>query len=200
MTQMRMIATTLDEAAATATPVRQPDTGYELSTAYAIQDELIGLRLARGERMTGIKLGFTSQAKREQMGVDDVIFGRLTDGMHIPDGGEINISSYIHPRAEPEVAFLLGQHITDPTSTDLQVAVAGVAAGIEVIDSRYHDFRFSLADVVADNTSAAGFAIGPWQAMTPDLANRGVVFSLDGHPARVGSTAAILGEDRKSVV
>ena len=96
-----------------------------------------------------------------QMGVDEVIWGRLTDAMRVPDGGTVDAGGFIHPRVEPEVAFLLDR-LPEPGETvgDFADAVRAVAPAIELIDSRYADFSFSLPDVIADNTSAAAFVVG----------------------------------------
>lgn len=163
-----------------------------IDDAYAVQEALVGLRQAKGERLTGVKLGFTSKAKMAQMGVSEVIVGRLTDAMRIGNGAELDLSDFIHPRAEPEVAFRLSRHVDpdDPT-TDIESCVDAVAPAIEVIDSRFQDFRFTFTDVVADNTSAAGYAVGAWRPLS-DVANRAVRLRTPQREA-VGSTAAILG-------
>lgn len=185
------LAETLDSAARDRRPLPGGGSGLkDTDEAYAVQEALIGLRLARGERLTGFKLGFTSLAKMRQMGVADLIHGRLTDRMEIADGGRLDVSGLIHPRVEPEVAFLLGDTLRP--GADPMAAVVAVAPALEVIDSRYDGFRFSLPEVIADNTSASGYAIGPWHA-PGDLGNLGVLLELDGRPAETGSTAAILG-------
>ncbi|MEU3342713.1 4-oxalocrotonate decarboxylase [Streptomyces sp. NPDC006668] len=163
-----------------------------IDDAYAVQEALVGLRQARGERLTGVKLGFTSKAKMAQMGVSEVIVGRLTDAMRIGDGAELDLSDFIHPRVEPEVAFRLSEHVDldDPT-TDIASRVDAVAPAIEIIDSRYQDFRFTVTDVVADNTSAAGYVVGTWRPLS-DVANKAVRLRTPQREA-VGSTAAILG-------
>lgn len=216
MTAAAAFAAALDRAQRTATPITNlaPGAPIGLGTAYAAQHALIARRLARGERVTGVKLGFTSRAKAAQMGVDDVIIGTLTDAMRIEDGGTFDVRSAIHPRIEPEVAYLLGVDL-DPLDDgpagadgspgakgpDPFAAIAAVAPALEVIDSRYRDFRFSLDDVVADNASAAAYAIGPWRR--PDdagpLGNRAVRLELDGRLAQTGSTSAILGDPARAV-
>ncbi|MFI6523375.1 2-keto-4-pentenoate hydratase [Streptomyces uncialis] len=191
------LAESLDTAALDARPLPGGGSGLtDTAEAYAVQDALIARRLARGERLTGVKLGFTSIAKMRQMGVDDLIHGRITDRMEIPDGGLHDISGLIHPRVEPEVAFLLGATLRP--GGDPAAAVAAVAPALEIIDSRYDGFRFSLPEVIADNTSAAGYVVGPWSAPR-DLANLGVLLELDGRPAQTGSTAAILGHPLRAL-
>ncbi|MFI6226506.1 2-keto-4-pentenoate hydratase [Micromonospora echinospora] len=183
-------AAVLDGAQRSARAVPQfGDTlGPDVADAYAVQADLVRRRLDRGERLVGLKLGLTSRAKMLQMGVTDVIWGRLTDAMRIPDGGAVDLGTHIHPKVEPEVAFLVEGG-----------RAAAVAPAVEVIDSRYVDFRFTLPEVVADNTSAAGFVVGAWQPVTPEVANLGVLLEIDGRVAQVGSTAAILGDPRRAV-
>jgi 2-oxo-3-hexenedioate decarboxylase len=196
------IAATLDAAARDARPTAQLDAGLTLADAYEVQARSVALRRARGERPIGYKLGFTSRAKMAQMGLDEVIWGRLTDAMVVADGGTAGASRFIHPRVEPEVCFLLGDDLAG-TVTPLTAlrALAGVAPALEVIDSRYRDFKFSLADVVADNCSAAAIVVGPWSDPTAvPVANLGLVLEVDGRPVQVGSTAAILGDPLRSLV
>jgi 2-oxo-3-hexenedioate decarboxylase len=155
--------------------------------AYDVQEELIERRVRRGERLVGLKMGLTSKAKMAQVGVNEMIWGRLTDAMWVRDKDSLSLKDFIHPRIEPEVAFLVsGGEIT------------GVAPALEVIDSRYADFKFTLPDVIADNTSAAAFVVGPWSHVPSNLDNLGVLLEVDGEVVQVGSTAAILGDPRRA--
>jgi 2-oxo-3-hexenedioate decarboxylase len=196
------LARTLDDAARTATPTDQLGDGLALKNAYRVQARSIALRHARGERRAGYKLGFTSRAKMAQMGLHEVIWGRLTDAMIVADGGEAAAERFIHPRVEPEVCFLVGAPLEGTvTALAAMEALAGVAPALEVIDSRYRDFKFSLADVVADNCSAAAIVVGPWSdPAAVDVANLGLLLEIDGVAARIGSTAAILGHPVRSLV
>ncbi|MFF9349724.1 2-keto-4-pentenoate hydratase [Streptomyces sp. NPDC014734] len=175
------------------TPSLADDHELDIDDAYAVQSALLALREARGERITGVKLGFTSKAKMAQMGVSEVIVGRLTDAMRIADGGEVDLARFIHPKVEPEVAYRIRRDVDpdDPT-TDIESCVDAMAPAVEIIDSRYRDFRFTYTDVVADNTSAAGYAIGPWRPVV-SASNRAVLLRT-GAAEAVGSTAAILGD------
>jgi 2-oxo-3-hexenedioate decarboxylase len=195
------LARTLDEAAGGARATAQLPAGLSLQDAYEVQARSVARRLARGERRAGYKLGFTSRAKMVQMGLHEVIWGRLTDAMVVADGAGVPAARFIHPRVEPEVCFLLGEPL-EGTVTPLQAmrALAGVAPALEVIDSRYRDFKFSLPDVVADNCSAAAIVVGPWSDPTRDVANLGLLLEVDGRPAQLGSTAAILGHPVRSLV
>lgn len=151
------LASALDEAQRNARPIAQFSTEKKpvaLADAYAIQAAASARHLRRGERRRGAKLGFTSRAKAAQMGVFDVICGRLTDAILLPDGGMVDLARFIHPRVDPEVAFLLAKPLRYPISpAEAWAAVGGVAPELEIIDSRYENFKFSLADVVADDCS-----------------------------------------------
>ncbi|GAB3219130.1 hypothetical protein GCM10027452_40830 [Micromonospora halotolerans] len=187
------IAEKLGAAADTATAIPQlaAETGLDVDAAYAVQAALLQRRLDRGERLVGLKMGLTSKAKMAQVGVDEVIWGRLTDAMRVPDGGTVDVAGFIHPRVEPEVAFLLDR-LPEPGEPigAFTEAVRAVAPALELIDSRYANFTFSLPDVVADNTSAAAFVVGPWSPVPDGLDNLGVLLEIDGRAAQVGSTAA----------
>lgn len=182
-------AALLDEAAlrSKAIPQLTSSGGLGVDEAYAIQGELIGRRVAREERVVGLKMGLTSKAKMAQVGVSEVIWGRLTDGMRVREGGSVSVSRFIHPRIEPEVAFLVRGN-----------EIAAVAPALEIIDSRYADFKFTLPDVVADNASAAAFVVGAWLPVPSGLDNLGVLLEGDGKVVQVGSTAAILGDPRRA--
>ncbi|MDT4918436.1 MAG: 2-oxo-3-hexenedioate decarboxylase [Pseudonocardiales bacterium] len=186
----------LDAAQRDVRAVDQLDLGPDLEAAYEIQRELIDRRLARGERLVGCKLGFTSQAKMTQMGVSEIIVGRLTDAMQVDDAAGVALSRFIHPRIEPEIAFRLGRDVI--SGGDMADCVDAVAPALEIIDSRYRDFRFSLPDVIADNTSAAAFVVGEWQPMR-DVADLPVRLLVDGIEVEAGSTAAILGHPLRAL-
>lgn len=185
----------LSDAARSARAVPQPSQEPSLITAYAVQAQMLADAEAVGARLVGAKLGFTSRAKMEQMGVDKVIAGFLLDSHHVPAGGTVDRSALIHPRVEPEIAFRIGRDVApDAPAEELLDSVDGVAAALEVIDSRYRDFRFRLGDVIADNTSAARFAVGAWRPVPDDLSDLAVTMTFEDEPVASGSTAAILGD------
>lgn len=191
----------LDHAARTATAVPQFACGaFDIDTAYAIQRSSIAQRLGRGECLVGLKMGFTSRAKMEQMNVHDMICGHLTDQMLVEDGDTISLTDYVHPRVEPEIAFLLKRTIAGKLSPMQALdAVAAVAPALEIIDSRYQDFRFSLEDVVADNSSSSSFVVGNWNRPDTDISNLGMIVEVDGKIQSIGSSAAILGNPLRSL-
>lgn len=192
----------VDAAAQNAQAISQfPDDAFDIETAYRIQAASIQRRLERGEARTGIKMGFTSRAKMQQMGVHDLIWGRLTDAMMIAEGDEVSMDRFVHPRVEPEVAFLLGDDLQGAmTMAEAMSCVEAVAPALEIIDSRYENFRFSLADVIADNASSSGYVVGPWCAPEESIANLGILLNINGQTRQFGSTAAILGNPWRSLV
>ncbi len=196
------LAKSLDDAAVLARPVPQFASGtFDLTQAYEIQRSSIARRVARADRVRGIKLGFTSRAKMMQMGVSDLIWGWLTESMIEEEGGSVDLRRYIHPRVEPEVCFLTRRTIDRPiTALEALDYIEAVAPALEIIDSRYENFKFTLEDVVADNCSSAGLVVGAWSRGFHALSNAGVTVSFNGRPVLAGSTAAILGNPLRSLV
>lgn len=184
----------LDDAQRAATAVAQLPDSLDLDAAYAVQRKVIACRVQRGERVVGAKLGFTSAAKMAQTGVHEIIAGTLTDAMRFADGASISLGGLIHPRIEPEVAFRVCAALpAEDPAADALAYVDAIAPALEIIDSRYRDFRFRLSDVVADNASSAAFVIGEWQPIS-DVRDRKVMLRVDGAVVESGSTADILGD------
>lgn len=197
------LAKRVDQAARSAQPIQQlsADCAFDLTDAYAIQEASIRRREDRGESVIGVKLGFTSKAKMEQMGVHDMIWGRLTDAMHVADGAQLSMTNLIHPRAEPEICFRVCKPINRVISrAELPGFIDGVASAIEVIDSRYEHFKFSLEDVIADNCSSAAFVVGPWQDPATHIKRLDISLLINGQVVHAGSTDAILGDPWESVI
>ncbi|OPA90921.1 4-oxalocrotonate decarboxylase [Pseudomonas fluorescens] len=202
-TNIAHIAKALDQAARKAEALSQfsTQTPFSLEEAYQIQRASMQHRYDAGERMIGLKLGFTSRAKMIQMGVDSLIWGWLTDAMLEEDGGLVDLSRFIHPRAEPEVCFLTRKTIDRPlTQLEAIDYLEAVAPAIEIIDSRYQAFKFTLEDVVADNCSSSGLVVGAWSRDFANLANAGVLMRINGRVVQAGSTAAILGHPLRGLV
>lgn len=185
------------------TKITDDHPGMDWDDAYAIQDEILRRKLARGARVVGLKAGLTSHAKMKQMGVDTPVFGFLVDSFCVPEGAEVKIKELIHPKVEPEIAFVLKRALRGPGCHIGAVLAATdfVLPGIEVIDSRYRDFKFDLKSVVADNTSAVRFVVGG-RAMRPDqvdLRTLGVVMEKNGQIVSIGAGAAVLGHPAAAV-
>jgi 2-oxo-3-hexenedioate decarboxylase len=203
MSSLVQAAEIVDEAARTAQAIAQFTESGPLSVedAYAIQALSMERRFARGEKLAGVKMGLTSRAKMAQVGVDEVIWGRLTDAMRLEEGGALSKKRYVHPRIEPELAFLIKRELSGAVSpAEALSAVEAIAPAMEIIDSRYRDFKFALPDVIADNSSSSGFVVGGWNRPDQDFANLGIVLEVDGRPTQIGSTAAILGHPIRSLV
>lgn len=191
VTDLYALAERLHRAAVERTPLPglTDDGELNLDTAYEVQRILVARRLSAGEWQVGLKMGLTNRVRMAQLGVSQPVWGRLTSGMRVPDGGEVSVDRLIDPWVEPEVAFRL----------DGRGRPVAAAAALEVLDSRYADPRSSLPEVVADNASAAVFVVGPWGPLPSNPENLGVLLEVDGEVVETGSTAAILGDPRRSL-
>ena len=185
------------------TKITDQHPGMDWDDAYAVQDEILRRKLARGARVVGFKAGLTSHAKMKQMGVDTPVFGFLVDEFVVPEGSEIKTSELIHPKVEPEICFVTRSELRGPGCHIGAVLAACdfVLPGIEVIDSRYRDFKFDLKSVVADNTSASRFVVGGRiaSARELDLRTLGIVLEKNGEPVAFGAGAAVLGHPAAAV-
>ncbi|QYO75632.1 2-keto-4-pentenoate hydratase [Devosia salina] len=194
-------AALLDDAAREARGMDQLGLDASVAEAYDIQRRSMARREARGERLIGIKMGLTSRAKMAQVNITEVIWGQLTDAMVVENGGTMDASRFGQPRAEPEIAFRLGKSLSGVvTELEAWAAIEGVAPAVEILDSRFRNFKFNLADAIADNCSAAGLVVGPWTAPGVDFSNLGMCMSIDGRPVGIGSSAAILGHPIRTLV
>lgn len=171
--------------------------GDALAAAYAVQQHVVALRIERGARLVGRKIGLTSRAVQKQLGVDSPDFGALFADMAIGDGEEIDTSRLIQPKVEAEIALVLERDLRHEKHTvaDLIGATAYLLPSIEVVDSRIADWKIALLDTVADNASASRFVLGtrPVSLANVDLADCGMVMERRGEQASVGAGAACLG-------
>ncbi|GAC18699.1 2-oxo-3-hexenedioate decarboxylase [Paraglaciecola arctica] len=178
-----------------------PDMSYE--DAFDIQWEIRRRKEARGNKIVGMKMGLTSWAKMKQMGVENPCYGFLADYFSVPDGGEIKFDELIHPKIEAELAFVTKKTLKGPGVhiADVLAATDFVMPAVEVIDSRYKDFKFDLKSVIADNSSSTRFVTGGRMkpASELDLKNLGVVMEVNGEVVEVGAGAAVLGHPAASV-
>ncbi|MCE0764535.1 fumarylacetoacetate hydrolase family protein [Pseudonocardia kujensis] len=192
----RLAKATADRTAITKLTDEFPE--LDLPTGYLVQREL---RAAAGP-IAGWKLGLTSRAKQAQVGVTDPIHGFLPAAAALDVGAPLDTAEHIQPRCEPEIVFILGRDLAGPhvTAADVVTASSGVAVGIEVLDSRYLDYQFTTADVVADNTSASRFVVGtPVSPAGIDLRLVGVVLEHNGQVVATASGAASLGHPAGAV-
>ena len=175
----------------------------DLADGYAVQAELLRRWQAAGRRLTGYKGGLTSKAKMVQMGLDTPVFGVLIGDTCVADGGVIDMAELIHPKVEAEIAFVTSRDLSGEVSIDEVLdATEIVLPAIEVIDSRFKDFKFDIQSVVADNTSAARYVVGgaPRRPAGLDLALLGVVMERNGELVGTAAGAAVMGHPAASVV
>lgn len=203
---IRQLASHLEQAELTAKDVvkitdAHPDMDFE--DAYAIQYAIRESKLARGQKFAGLKMGLTSRAKMNQMGVDTPIFGFLMDYMARGDSEQISVDELIHPKIEPEIAFITRADLRGPGCHigDVLGATDFVVPAMEIIDSRYRDFKFDLKSVIADNTSSSRFVAGgrAEDLRKLDLRTLGVVLEKNGEVVATGAGAAVLGHPASSV-
>jgi 2-oxo-3-hexenedioate decarboxylase len=198
---VREVAASLLATESERAPLSEDWPDLDVDTAYAIQDEALRQRRARGETLIGVKLGLTSRAKQQRMGIDSPLLAWLTDAMVLPAG--VPVPQLIHPRAEPELVFVLGRRLSGPgvTAATALAAVDRVYGGMEVIDSRYADYRFTLPDAVADNGSSACFGLGPI-GLPPaqlDLSLEAALLEVDGQIVDTATGAAVQGHPAEAL-
>jgi 2-keto-4-pentenoate hydratase len=196
----------LDTAERTRIPIQpltetQPD--LTPATAYAIQGAWLERKLAAGGRLAGRKVGLTSRAMQQQLGVGEPDFGFLLQAMLVPSGGTLQRSDLLQPRVEPEIAFWLAADLRGPgvTATDVLAATRGVSAALEIVDSRIADWRIKLADTIADNGSSARAVIGERVVSVADLdlAAEAVALTRNGDVVGRGTGADVLGHPAEAV-
>ena len=175
----------------------------DVADGYAVQAELCRRWQAAGRRLTGYKGGLTSKAKMVQMGLDTPVFGVLMGDTCVPDGGVVDMTQLIHPRVEAEIAFVTSAELSGDVSIDeVLAATEFVLPAIEVIDSRFKDFKFDVQSVIADNTSAARYVVGgsPRRPDGLNLRLLGVVMERNGELVGTAAGAAVMGHPAASVV
>lgn len=196
----------LIEAARSRTAIRPitdevPDLDHD--TAYGIQDAVVRSRVDAGAVVVGAKLGLTSIAKQRQMKVAEPLYGFLTDDMQIDTGQVLDCARFIQPRCEPEIAFLLGRDLSGPQVTAAHVLAATelVFPAVDVLDSRFTGYAFTITDVIADNSSCAGFVLGG-TGVSPvgvDWRLVGCALEHNGRLVATAAGAAVLGHPAASV-
>lgn len=197
------IAARLDTAWRTRVPIAplsESDGVTDAATAYAIQTHWTGMRLARGEKIAGRKIGLTSQAVQQQLGVSEPDYGTLwQSSFYAAKAGkaEMPAGDFMQPRLEGEIAFLIGKRLAGPGlgAADVIAATEACALGVEIVASRIADWKIKLADTIADNASYGGFTLGPWdkRLRDADLAALELQIEHNGAPAGRGLGAAVLG-------
>jgi len=185
-------------------PLTQTFGEFTLEQAYQIQLRQVEQWQRDGRVIKGHKVGLTSLAMRRQIGVDQSDYGHLTDAMFHLDSEPIDLSRYLQPRIEPEVAFVLGKDLAGPgvTTADAAAAVTFVLPALELIDSRIRDWKITLVDTVADNASSGGLILGnsPHPLAGLDLALGGCLLAKNGRIADTGAGGAVLGHPLNALV
>lgn len=206
MTQPNHVAAAIALRAAyaegTIPPMRQWLDPVDIAGAYAVQAINTRFWEAQGRRIVGRKAGLTAKAVQVQLGVDQPDFGVLFDDMEIKDGGTLDPAKCLQPKAEAEIAFVLGADLLDPNTTAEMAgaAVATVHAALEIVDSRIADWKIAFADTVADNGSSAFYILSaqgkPLAGL--DIYSAGMVMEVNGQIASLGAGAAALGHPLKA--
>ena len=187
-------------------PLSESESLEDVDQAYEIQTKWSELRLSRGERIIGRKIGLTSFAMQEQLGVDEPDYGSLWDSRYFPAQGgraEMPAEAFLQPFLEGELAFLIGRALAGPDIT-LQEALAAtdaLAVAVEVVDSRIEDWNIKLPDTIADNASYGGFTTGPWSRSLreTDLRTVGMLINQSGSRVAEGMGSASLGHPAEAV-
>jgi len=195
------LAARLAKAAADRAPIpplSDERPGLDAAAGYAIQ----ALAREQAGPLAGWKLGVTSRAKQAQAGIHEPVRGFLARASALDLGEPLVAGELIQPRAEPEIVFILGRDLFGPavTAADVLAATVGVATGIEILDSRYQDYRFTMPDVIADNASAGRFVVGtPVSPDGIDLRLAGVVLEHNGEVVATAAGGAALGHPAAAV-
>jgi 2-keto-4-pentenoate hydratase len=175
----------------------------DVDTAYAVQQAQVRRWTAEGRRPVGAKIGLTSRAVQENLGVYQPDFGVLFADMAVPDGAEVDLGRLLQPRVEAEIAFVLGADLPyeQVTVADVIHATDHLLPAIEIVDSRVAGWDISIVDTVADNASSGLFVLGtaPRRIIDVDLRLCGMVLEHAGEPVSVGAGAACLGNPAHAV-
>jgi 2-keto-4-pentenoate hydratase len=178
-------------------PLIETHPDIDAADAYRIQLLNIERRLAGSGVVVGHKVGLSSVAMQQMMGVDEPDYGHLLADMRVHPGEPVDTSRYCQPRVEPEVAFILGDDLPEDCSeADALAATESIAPALELIDSRIADWKIKLPDTIADNASSAGFALGATR-LDPreiDLLTIPVELYRNGEPVGTGRSDAVLGD------
>ncbi|MGE6599156.1 2-keto-4-pentenoate hydratase [Bacillus proteolyticus] len=171
--------------------------------AYNIQLEVVGRKLESGRSIIGKKVGLTSVAMQQMLGVNEPDYGHLLDDMKIESGSEVSMSSFVTPKIEAEIGFVLEQDLNGPNITyiDVLMATKYVVPTLEIIDSRIADWKIKLADTVADNGSSAKVVIGNTFSSIDkvDLRTTGMTLYKNNSLIATGAGAAALGHPAQAI-
>jgi 2-keto-4-pentenoate hydratase len=185
-------------------PLTRQFPGLVTDDAYAVQQLQVEHWVANGARVKGHKLGLTSAAMQQQLGVDQPDYGHLLDTMFLPQQVPIPARRFLQPRIEPEIAFVLREPLAGPgvTVADAIAAVDFVIPALEIIDSRIADWKITLADTIADNASSGAVVLGdrPTPLGAVDLSLAGCLLRRDAEIVGTGAGGAVLGSPVNALV
>lgn len=178
-------------------PVRELIGESDVDAAYAVQERLTTDACARGRRLVGRKIGLTSRAVQQQLGVGQPDYGMLFADMDVPNGDEIATDEMIAPRCEAEIALILAHDLDNAhlTAADVISAIEWVVPAIEIVDSRIANWDIRIADTIADNASSGRFVLGHTVRRIDqvDVIGCGMVLERRGDPVSTGAGVACLG-------
>ena len=185
-------------------PLTSRHADITIEDAYHIQQRMIARRIEKGERVIGKKIGVTSAAVMNLLGVHQPDFGYMLDGMIYNEGESIPMDTLIQPKAEGEIAFMMKKDLMGPgvTAADVLAATEGVITCFEIVDSRIRDWKIKIQDTVSDNASCGVFVLGD-KLVDPrsvDLTTCGMVLEKNGELACTGAGAATLGNPVNAMV
>lgn len=184
-------------------PLSKMYPSLSLEEAYQVQLRAIERKVQEGERIVGKKIGLTSVAMQELLGVDQPDYGHLLDSMEVRNKGMISLDRLFQPKVEGEIAFVLRRALTGPfvTVEDVLDATDYVAPALEVVDSRITDWKITLADTVADNASSGLFVIGEERFSLEDIDLPSINMNLykNGERMNTGYGSDVLGNPAKCV-
>lgn len=188
----------------TMAPLTDRHLDMSIEDAYQIQQRMLSRRLQAGEKVVGKKIGVTSKAVMNMLGVGQPDFGYMLDSMIYNEGESIPIATLIQPKAEGEIAFVMKKDLMGPgvTAADVLAATEGVMACFEIVDSRIKDWKIKIQDTVADNASCGAFVLGD-RLVDPrevDLQTCGMVLEKNGDIVGTGAGAATMGSPVNAMV
>src|ERR1700733_9627045 len=179
-------------------PFTDADPDLGMVDGDAVQQELVKLLLADGDRIVGYKVGLTSKPMQQMIGVDQPDYGPVLASTVYADGDIVSVGSFIQPKLEAEIAFVLGSPLAGPDVSvlDARRAIAGMVAAVEIVDSRFADWRIKLADTVADLASNGAVAVSSRLVPLEGLDTRlvGMTLTRNGELVDTGAGAAALGD------
>ena len=204
--QVKELADALWDAEQThnyVSPLTERYADISAEDAYRVQQVVLDRKLAGGKRIVGKKVGLTSAAMQQMLGIDQPDYGMIFEDMVFEDGVELSVSALHQPRVEPEITFYLKSTLRGPgvSVDDVLEATDYVVASLEVVGSRIADWKIKLADTIADNASHMAAVVGKQRIQVGglDLVNEGLVFQKNGEELSRGTGAAVLGNPANAV-